>query len=323
MRILSSCCVPVLAAMAVSWAVIPRGVAEEQVPEQATVGGKYSNLVRVVSMPEEEKRYGKFHDFGPWKGGRWGNYENLPAGYWVYVAPNWYVWKDSKAAGMLPPRVVKVDPAEGATGVDLGRKQVSVTFDRPMTTEKAWSWMLLRAHGLYPGVRGGPEPQFDETGKTCTLTVSLQERAVYAVGINSFRHLGFRDRNGIPALNFGWAFATGDCKPEDLPPRVVKTSPEQGADGVEPNLKEISVTFDRPMRNNTWSWVLQPQRGEFPGAADGKPSFVEDGLTCRLPVSLKPDTVYAVSINSYEHTGFKSQSGTPALPFGLAFKTRK
>lgn len=291
--------------------------------ERASVNGKYSGLVKVVPMPEEERRYGKFHDYGFWKGGRWGNHDNLPAGYWVYVAPNWYVWKDSKAAGKLPPYVVKVEPAENAVDVDAARKTISVTFDRAMATEKAWSWMLLRPHGMYPGFRGGPEPKFDETGKTCTLTVALRPETVYAVGVNSHRNFGFRDRNGTPAVNFGWAFATGGYEMKDLPPRVLESSPKLGAEDVDPGLKEVTVTFDRPMRKNTWSWVLQPKRGAFPGTRTGQPSFTEDGLTCKLPVALRPDAVYALSLNTYQHLGFKSQSGTAALPYGLAFKTRK
>ena len=198
-----------------------------------------------------------------------------------------------------------------------------MTFDRPMATERAWSWMILAPFGLYPGVRGGAEPRFDETGRTCTLPVSLVGGAVYAVGINSPRHTGFKDADGTPALNFGWAFATGGYGPEEMPPSVVSTSPEHGTTDVDPDLGTISVTFDRPMRRHTWSWVRQPQRGEYPGAPEKSPSFDEDGLTCTLPVLLGPDTVYAVSVNSYRHTGFKSRSGVPGLPFAWAFRTRE
>ena len=222
----------------------------------------------------------------------------------------------------VPAHIVEVDPPLNAVNVDPARRTISVTFDRPMQTAQAWSWMNLAPYGLYPGTRDGAEPQFDATGRTCTLTVSLQPNTVYAVGINSPRHTGFKDTDGIPALNFGWAFATGGYQPEELPPKVVSTTPAQGANDVDPALAEISVTFDRTMRMNTWSWVLQPERGEYPGGGGGEPRFSDDGLTCTLPVRLRPGTVYAVSINSYQHTGFKSRAGAPCLPLAWAFKTR-
>ena len=33
-------------------------------------------------------------DFGNWTGTSYLGHENLPQGYWVYVAPNWYIWGD-------------------------------------------------------------------------------------------------------------------------------------------------------------------------------------------------------------------------------------
>ena len=225
----------------------------------------------------------------------------------------------AEQALLTPPRVIAVEPAAGTPDVDAGLTSIRVTFDRPMQTERAWSWMILRPHGVYPGVRGA-EPVFDEEGRTCTLPVSLGPGVVYAVGINSPRHTGFKAGDGTVALNFGWAFATGGHELADMPPRVVATVPEAGAVDVDPGLREISVTFDRPMQDGTWSWVRQPGCGEFPGS--GEPRFEEQGLTCTLPVSLDAGKLYAVSINSYRHTGFMSRNERAALPFAWAFRTR-
>jgi hypothetical protein len=46
------------------------------------------------------------------------------------------------------------------------------------------------------------------------------------------------------------------------------------------------------------------------------------GPLVSLPVRLMPNTVYAVSINSFENTGFKDRNGAPALPYGWTFRTR-
>ncbi|MBT3382048.1 MAG: Ig-like domain-containing protein [Lentisphaerae bacterium] len=221
----------------------------------------------------------------------------------------------------IPPHVVAVDPPLNSLDVDPGRRTISVTFDRDMRTERAWSWMSLAMYGLYPSDRQAGDPRFDETGRTCTLSVSLRPEAVYAIGVNSSRHRGFADEAGIPAVTHGWAFATGGYQAEELPPHVVRTDPPHGANDVDPACARISVTFDRPMRRYTWSWVKQSGRGAYPGREGAVPEFSEDGLTCSIPVNLSPGTIYALAANGYRYTGFKSRGGAPSLPFGWAFKT--
>ena len=108
----------------------------------------------------------------------------------------------------LPPCVVKTEPANRAVDVDTKLREIKVTFDRPMTTEKSWSWIIHTEHGLYPGYRGSPEPRWEDDGRTCVLAVRLSPDTVYAVGVNSYRHTGFRDTNGKPAVPFAWVFKT-------------------------------------------------------------------------------------------------------------------
>ena len=60
---------------------------------KATVDGKYSKLLAVISVPSDKKDYGEFNDYGISEGGDWAGYKGLPKGYWVYVAPNWYIWE--------------------------------------------------------------------------------------------------------------------------------------------------------------------------------------------------------------------------------------
>ena len=108
----------------------------------------------------------------------------------------------------LPPVVVKTAPAAGEKGVAVDLKEIRVTFDRPMQTENAWSWIIHQQLGAYPGVRGGPGPRWEDGGRTCILPAALKPDTLYAVGVNSFRHNGFRDTKGKVAVPFVWVFRT-------------------------------------------------------------------------------------------------------------------
>ncbi|MEM6255503.1 MAG: hypothetical protein AAF821_21520 [Cyanobacteria bacterium P01_D01_bin.156] len=65
---------------------------QDEVPGNANAG-KYSSLVQVLFCPEDEATYGSFDDYGYWGGGPWCGDDGGEAGFWVYVAPNWYVWE--------------------------------------------------------------------------------------------------------------------------------------------------------------------------------------------------------------------------------------
>ena len=108
----------------------------------------------------------------------------------------------------LPPCVVKTEPANRAKDVDPALREIKVTFDRPMDTGGNWSWIIHQALGIYPGVRGGPVPRWENEGRTCVLPVKLKPGTLYAVGANSFRHTGFRDRKGRIAVPYVWVFRT-------------------------------------------------------------------------------------------------------------------
>lgn len=108
----------------------------------------------------------------------------------------------------FPPCVVKTEPADRAKDVHYRLREIKVTFDRPMTTGRMWSWIILRANGVYPGTRGGPEPRWEDEGHTCVLPVRLSPDTVYAIGVNSPRHTGFRDTKGKVAVPHAWVFKT-------------------------------------------------------------------------------------------------------------------
>jgi hypothetical protein len=72
--------------------------------DRAQVAGKYSGLLHRFDVPEDRETYGEFHDYGYWAGGSYRGVTGLPAGYWVYVAPTWFIWREQRA---LRPAVIE------------------------------------------------------------------------------------------------------------------------------------------------------------------------------------------------------------------------
>ncbi len=67
----------------------------EKAREKASVKGKYSNLLQILNCPKDRRSYGNFKDWGYWSGKRWCG-KAVRKGYWVWVAPNWYIWERRK-----------------------------------------------------------------------------------------------------------------------------------------------------------------------------------------------------------------------------------
>lgn len=100
-------------------------------------------------------------------------------------------------------------------------------------------------------------------------------------------------------------------------PRVVATTPTLDQRFVPPGPTTIQVQFDRPMSQTSWSWCGSGPR--YPEIVDA-PRFVNE-TTAELPVLLKPEHTYALSINCGAGRGFVSADGVPAQPTPMRFTT--
>jgi hypothetical protein len=69
----------------------------------ASMNGKYAELVVAFDVPADRAQYGDFHEYGYWQGGVYRGIAT-PEGYWVYVAPTWFVWARSQAAAPVYAR---------------------------------------------------------------------------------------------------------------------------------------------------------------------------------------------------------------------------
>jgi HEAT repeat protein len=68
----------------------------QAVPAKAHVNGKYAKLLRRIRVPDDKVSYSEYRDYGHYQACDWAGFTNIPAGYWVYVYPNWYIWGDCK-----------------------------------------------------------------------------------------------------------------------------------------------------------------------------------------------------------------------------------
>ena len=112
-----------------------------------------------------------------------------------------------------------------------------------------------------------------------------------------------------------------DISLDNCRPSVIKTVPQCGADDVDPNLGEISVTFSKEMKvtGHCWSWCSESD-STFPHL-NGDPKFLEDKRTCVLHVKLEPEKTYAIWVNTEQFHSFQDPMGHKAVPYLLVFKT--
>jgi beta-lactamase regulating signal transducer with metallopeptidase domain len=103
-------------------------------------------------------------------------------------------------------------------------------------------------------------------------------------------------------------------------PTIASTDPKVGATDVDPNLKEISVTFDRDMDTGGFSWTGSGPN--YPPTPEGSGATWVDKRTCILPVQLKRGSFYRVGINSSSYQNFRSATGVPAETAAIYFATR-
>ncbi len=107
---------------------------------------------------------------------------------------------------------------------------------------------------------------------------------------------------------------------DNVPPVVVKTTPEAGIGEVDAATTEIRVRFSKKMVTSSWS-VVKVNEKSFP-KINGKPRFEANGRTFVLPVQLQAKQTYALWINAKDFANFKDAGGRSAVPYLLVFQVR-
>lgn len=241
-------------------------------------------------------------------------------GAWVFLATVGGVWPGGASCALAQgaPRIVATSPKNGATDVDPGLTEITVTFDQDM--EEGMSW--TGGGALFPVIPNGKQAAWRDK-RTCVLPVKLVAGHRYRVGINAPSYRSFRSSGGVEvtptAIVFTTAGATSGRPQAGGSPKVVSTNPANGAQDVSPSLTMLSVTFNVVM-NEGCSWTGGGP--EFPTIPDGRRAYwTKDHKTCVLPVSLKPDSNYRLGLNSVSFKNFQSAEGVPLDPVAYTFKT--
>jgi len=100
------------------------------------------------------------------------------------------------------PRVVELDPPNGATGVDPVREHITVTFDRPM--RKGHSWVF---RDMPPRLKVNRIEWIND--RQCRAYVDLEAGVKYGVWLNHGRKDSkFQSREGVSAQRVHWIFQT-------------------------------------------------------------------------------------------------------------------
>jgi Bacterial Ig-like domain len=101
------------------------------------------------------------------------------------------------------PKIVSTQPVNGATGVDPGLAEITVTFDQDMDAGFSWTG----GGPEYPTSPQGAKAQWRDK-RTCVLPVALQSGRHYRVGINSPSYRNFRSTAGQSVAPSSISFTT-------------------------------------------------------------------------------------------------------------------
>lgn len=144
----------------------PKALAAKEAAIKATVGGKYSGLLKTVELERDYLGYTAFNDYGYSSVSSYGVEQDLPVGYWVYVYPNWYIFKEQGEAPKQRPNVLLIMLDDlgfadfGCYGSEIPTPRIDrlaehgLRFSRFYNTAKCESSRVSLLTGLYSNEAG-------------------------------------------------------------------------------------------------------------------------------------------------------------------------
>jgi Domain of unknown function (DUF4932)/Bacterial Ig-like domain len=147
-------------------------------------------------LGQYETARGQYPDFEAFLPRVAGYFESLPA-----LLPALAVEYDSTR-----PRVVRLSPANGATGVGASTGRIRVWFDQPMADGMLVNPIQEDSGASLPEITGKGE--FDESRTRFTLPVRLEPGRSYALAFGARFDKGFRSEAGVPLARVVLRFRT-------------------------------------------------------------------------------------------------------------------
>lgn len=150
---------------------------------------------------------------------------------------------------LIPPRVISVDPINGAGGVPISNAVIRVTFSEPILLDTlSPSSLYLSAGGQ--NVRGKIEPSRDRTSLAFRPAAPLAYSTTYTLTVTS----AVKDLagNGLsPAFTSIFTTMPAPLPPPDLtPPRVISLSPAVGSINNQ-NSVPVVIKFSEAIDTST------------------------------------------------------------------------
>ncbi|MCC6406474.1 MAG: DUF4932 domain-containing protein [Planctomycetes bacterium] len=102
-------------------------------------------------------------------------------------------------------------------------------------------------------------------------------------------------------------------------PKLVSIEPASGAQDVDPSATVMTIRFDRPMRDRSWSIV--GAKRDTPEIS-GELAYDAERKVLTVPIRLEAGRTYRFSLNSDTKRGFVGADGVPLEPIEVTFTTR-
>jgi len=102
-------------------------------------------------------------------------------------------------------------------------------------------------------------------------------------------------------------------------PKLVSIVPANGARDVDPALTTMTLTFDREMKDKSWSIAGNP--ADQPKVT-GTLAYDAARKVLNVPIQLEAAKSYHFWLNTAQFQGFKAADGTPLAPVEVRFSTR-
>ncbi len=118
------------------------------VRRKASAEGKYRDLLRRIEVPADLEFYGEFSDYGRYEGTSYAGHDDLPPGFWVYLHPHWYIWREEVAAPAAPAEKRSWGPEQATGAPDTFEAGDIPTAWASLTPDAQDEWLLL-TYGTY------------------------------------------------------------------------------------------------------------------------------------------------------------------------------